>query len=264
MIQQRIWELLESARPGDRSSRIVDIAIIGLIVANVIAVVVGSVSSIEATYATQLWVFEVFSVLVFTLEYVLRMWACKVDLRYAGRGGRWRFALRPMPVIDLLAILPFYLPFFGVDTRIVRIFRLFRLIRILKIGRYSQAFRMIGRVLVTRKEELVLTTITLLFVLLVSATLMYYAENEAQPEQFSSIPATLWWAIVTLTTVGYGDIYPVTLMGKILGGLIAGIGIGMVALPAGIISAGFIEEIDKRRASIKRICPHCGESIDDT
>ncbi|MCB1865518.1 MAG: ion transporter [Chromatiales bacterium] len=262
MTRKRTWEMLSAASAGDRPSRFVDMAIIALIVANVAAVIVGSIPDVEAAWAGPLWAFEVFSVTVFTLEYLLRLWSCAEDPRFAGPRGRWRFAARPMQIIDLLAIVPFYLPFLGVDARVARIFRLFRLIRILKIARYSRAFRMIGRVFVSRREELVLTSITLVFLLLISATLMYYAEHDAQPEAFSSIPATLWWAVVTLTTVGYGDTYPITLLGKVFGGLIASIGIGMVALPAGIISSGFVEQIERRRESpYTQTCPHCGKSL---
>lgn len=264
MNRNRAWELLEAARPGDRFSRAVDFALIGLIVANVVAVIVGSMASIGDRYAAELWWFEVFSVAVFTIEYIARLWACRADARFNRRLGRLHYAMRPMAIIDLLAILPFYLPFLGFDARVVRVFRVFRLLRVLKLGRYSRALRMIGRVLVARREELLLSSVSLLFLLLVSATLMYYAEHDAQPEQFSSIPATLWWAVVTLTTVGYGDVYPITVLGKLFGGAIAILGIGMVALPAGIISSGFIEEIEaRRREALARVCPHCGKPVQD-
>lgn len=243
-IQRRVWEIVDVAKPGDRLSRIFDVILITLILLNIAAVIIGSVPSVRQKYGLFLQGFELFSVTLFMIEYCLRIWSCTIDSRYSGStSGRLKWAVQPLSIIDLLAILPFFFTQFGADLRVVRAFRLFRIIRILKLGRYSSAIRLLGRVFVKRKEELAVTSIALGFLILLSATLMYYAEYEAQPEQFSSIPATLWWSVVTLTTVGYGDVYPVTLAGKIIAGVIAILGIGMVALPAGIISAGFVEEI---------------------
>lgn len=263
MTRHRVWALLEPAHAGDRASRALDLFLICLIITNVLAVVLGSDPGIEDRFGTELAWFEFFSVGIFTVEYLARLWSCKSHPDFALKGGRLRFALRPLSVIDLLAILPAYLAFLGFDARIVRIFRLFRLLRILKLARYSRALRLMGAVFAKRREELMLTSLFLLFLLLVSATLMYHAEHEAQPQHFASIPATLWWAVVTLTTVGYGDVYPITTVGRIFAGAIAIVGIGMVALPAGIISSGFVEEIEAEKQRAKRAgrCPHCGEPL---
>ncbi|MCW8945303.1 MAG: ion transporter [Sedimenticola sp.] len=247
-IKQRIWEIVEPAKSGDKISHYFDIGLMVLIILNVLAVIIESVQSIEDQFGTYLTAFEVFSVMVFTLEYLARIWACTYVNNYSHPlFGRIRFSFRPMVIVDLLAILPFYLPFFGIDLRVVRAFRLFRIIRIFKLGRYSKAFQMLGNVLTNKKEEMTITIVALFFLIIISASLMYHAENAAQPEQFSSIPATIWWSVVTLTTVGYGDVYPITLFGKIIAGVISILGIGMVALPAGIISAGFVEEMSKRK-----------------
>lgn len=166
-------------------------------------------------------------------------------------------------MIDLFAILPFYLPVFGIDLRFVRALRLMRLLRLLKLGRYSESIRTLGRVITYKKEQLISTLIALLIMLTVASSLMYYAEHEAQPEAFSSIPSAMWWGVATLTTVGYGDVYPVTALGRFLGTLVAMLGIGIFALPAGIIASGFEEEIQKsRRTDGRKIRQHCGKNID--
>jgi len=203
----------------------------------------------------------VFSVAAFTVEYVLRAWSCVEDERYRGPvRGRIRFLLRPMALVDLLAVLPFYLPFWGMDLRSIRVLRMMRIVRVAKVARYYTALRVIRNVFVTQKEELVLTSTVMVMLLVVASSLMYVCENAVQPEVFSSIPATMWWAVATLTTVGYGDLYPVTVVGKMLGSVIAVLGILMFALPAGILGAGFMDEIQK--AKKKRACPHCGETLD--
>lgn len=167
--------------------------------------------------------------------------------------------MTPMALIDLLAIIPFYLPFFVPDLRFVRIIRLFRILRILKLGRYSKALQTFGNVLKRKKEDLAIALSTLLVLLVFAASLIYIVEHQAQPEVFSSIPAAMWWAVVTLTTVGYGDVYPVTIVGKLLGAGIAVLGIGLFALPVGILASGFAEEI--KGDDNNPTCPHCGKKI---
>ncbi len=167
-------------------------------------------------------------------------------------------------MIDLMAILPFYLPkLIPFDLRFLRAVRLFRIFRLLKLGRYSESVRLLGRVLNAKKEELGVTIFAVLILLVICSSLMYYAEHQAQPEAFSSIPAAMWWGIVTLTTVGYGDVYPITLPGKILGAIIAVLGIGLFALPAGILASGFADEMQKKRSQASGICPYCGRKLDE-
>jgi len=169
--------------------------------------------------------------------------------------------LTPLALIDLLAVLPFYLSFISTDLRILRILRVFRLLRMVKIARYSQTIQIFGRVLVATRTQLLLTVILMAILLLLASSLMYAVEQQAQPEAFSSIPAAMWWAIATLTTVGYGDIYPVTAWGKFFGSLISIFGIGMFALPTGVLGAAFLEEIQSEKKVT--ICPHCGKEISD-
>ena len=257
----RIWEIVEVAKPGDRASRIFDISILALIFLNVIAVIVGSVQSVQVRFGMFLKVFEIASVVIFTVEYLARLWSCTNDSRFSRTIlGRLRFVVQGMSVIDLLAILPFYLPFIGVDLRSLRVLRLLRILRVAKVGRYYSSLQLIKNVISSRKEELVLTSAVMGLLLVVSSSVLFYCENPVQPETFSSIPATMWWAVATLTTVGYGDMYPVTLMGKFCASAIAILGIGMFALPTGILGAGFVEEIQKSKQEPKN-CPHCGEEL---
>jgi len=166
-----------------------------------------------------------------------------------------------MAVVDLLAILPFYLPFLGFDLRVIRVMRLLRILRVAKVGRYYSSLGLIRAVFRDKKEELVLTSFLMAMLLIISASVMYYCENAEQPEAFSSIPASIWWAVATLTTVGYGDIYPVTTVGKACASVIAVLGIGMFALPTGILGAGFVEQIQKKRRPPRK-CPHCGGELE--
>ena len=173
--------------------------------------------------------------------------------------GRIRFSLTPLALVDLFAFLPFYIPFLiPVDLRFIRILRLFRLIRVFKLGRYSEAMKIFDRVIKRTWEELMLALSILFIVLVIFSSLMYYAEYLVQPDKFGSIPQSMWWAIVTLATVGYGDAYPVTVLGKIIGGMAVITGIAIFALPTAILSAGFIEEIQERKVVV---CPVCGHRI---
>ncbi len=247
-IKRRIFETLEKGEGDDLLSKRFDIFIMTLILLNVAAVILETVDSVHDQYEIYFEYFEYISVFVFTIEYLGRLWTCTYFEKYRHPvWGRIKFIFSFMAIVDLLAIMPFYLPlFFSIDGRILRVLRLFRIVRIFKMGRYSTAFNMIVTVVTKRKEEL-LVTLTIVFVMLILASsLMYYVENEAQPEVFRSIPETMWWGVATLTTVGYGDVYPITGLGKVLGAFIAILGVGIFALPAGIIASGFEAEISKR------------------
>lgn len=263
-MKQRIYEILEQADPNDRASRLFDLFIITLIVLNVGAVVLETVGSLYASYEAWFKGFELFTVAVFTVEYVLRLWSCTADPRYAAPlKGRFRFSVTPLALFDLLAILPFWLTLMQVDARIVRLVRILRLFRLAKLSRYSLALQTLGRVFVQRREELMVTVVLMSVLLVIASAFMYHAEHEAQPEAFSSIPAAMWWAVATLTTVGYGDIYPVTVLGKALGAVIAVLGIGMFALPTGVLGAAFMEEIERQKSGSpeEAYCPHCGAAL---
>jgi voltage-gated potassium channel len=152
------------------------------------------------------------------------------------------------------------LPSIPIDLRFLRALRLFRIFRIAKLGRYSSSVRLIGKVLSQKREELIVTGMIMGLLVVVSSSFMYFAENEAQPDKFPDIPSSMWWAIVTLTTVGYGDVHPVTPLGRVFAAIIAMLGIGMFALPAGILGASFMEELDRKKGQ-GHVCPHCGKEL---
>ncbi len=256
LTQARVYELLDVAAPGDRLGRAIDILMIALIVANVAVATVETIKPVYERWAVEFHVFDTISVTIFTIEYLLRLWSCTHDPIYRDPvGGRVRFALTPLALVDLLAILPFYVHLFGIDLRFLRALRLFRILRILKLARYSAALKLIGQAIRSKKEELLVTLFILALLLLMSSSLVYYAEYEVQPDKFSSVPETMWWGVITLTTVGYGDIYPVTVLGKLLAGFIAILGIGTFALPTAILGSAFMEQLpNKRRRSLT--CPH--------
>ena len=261
-IKRRTFKILELPTGDDLASRLFVVSVMTLIVFNVFAVMLETVDEIGKPLGRLFTVLEIFSVAVFTVEYVLRLWSCTADPRYAGAfKGRLRYALSPMAVIDLLAIMPFYLEFLPFDLRFIRSLRLFRLLRVFKLARYSASLRTLDDVLRSKKEELLVTVFVVVIMLIFASSAMYYAENEAQPDKFSSIPASMWWGVATLTTVGYGDVFPITPLGKLLGALIAILGVGLFALPTGILASGFTEEIRKNRQREVLICPHCGLEI---
>lgn len=259
-MKRRIYEILEVGELADRTSRIFDIFILVLISLNVICVVLESIRPLEAQWRAWFRAFEVFSVAVFTIEYILRLWSCTENEAYQRPVlGRLRFIISPLATIDLMAILPFYLAT-AVDLRFARAVRLFRLFRVAKVSRYSSVLSTFGRVLNAKKEELFTMLSFILLLLLFASTIMYFVENQAQPEAFSSIPAAMWWGVSTLTTVGYGDTYPITPLGKLIASAISILGIGLFALPAGILGSAFVDDMQKAKKSAKS-CPHCGGKL---
>lgn len=261
-LRARAYALFEGL--DSPASKVLNFAIMALIAVNITALVLETVSSIYTPYAVWFDRFNLLSVGVFTLEYFVRLWIAPENPSYTGAlRGRLKYLYSPMALVDLIAIVPFYLPFVGVDMRHLRAARLFRIFKIL---RYSKTLKLFQKVFIKKREELTVTFVFLLFMLLFSASMMYFAENEAQPDHFSSIPASMWWAIVTLTTVGYGDVFPVTMLGKMFAASIAVLGIGMFALPTGILGSAFVEEVeaDKQRESPAEpfaYCPHCGKNL---
>jgi len=215
-----------------------------LIIANVICVILATVNSLYIRFSVFLNGFEVFSVIVFTIEYILRIWSCTSNKKYKHPiKDRLRYATQPLLIVDLFAFLPFYLPLISVDLRFLRILRIFRVLRVLKLERYFSALKIVVKVIKNKSSELISTFIVIFILLIIVASLMYYIE----PQTFDNIPQAMWWGTVTLTTVGYGDIYPTTVLGKLVGAILALLGIGLFGLPAGILAAGFIEEIQKRK-----------------
>ncbi len=252
-LRKRTAELLDQDYDTDRLARIVNVSLIVLILLNVTAIILESVTSIHARYAQAFRYFEVFSVIAFTIEYFARVWS-SIDLKQSKDRspvvGRIKYMLTPLALVDLIAILPFYLAFYvSIDLRFLRGLRLLRLF---KLARYSLALSALLDVVQKEAETLLAAIVVLLILLVMAAGGIYVLENEIQPETFGSIPAAMWWAIVTLTTLGYGDVVPVTTGGKMFGGLIGLLGIGMIALPAAILASGFAENIHARQQKYNR------------
>ncbi len=262
-IRRRFNAILEGEKTRDTSGKLMQRIIIGLIVANAVAVTVETLPDVRVHWEGVLHAFEVFSLAMFSVEYALRLWSCPGAWRSSSSalGGRVRFALRPSMLIDLAAILPSIISLAGIDLRFLRVIRLFRFVRVFKIIRYSRASRLIADGFHARRYELGVALAFLSFLLFIAAALIYHVEHEAQPKVFSSIPAAMWWAVITLTTVGYGDMYPVTSVGKVVASGIAILGIGLFALPAGLLGAAFSEQMARSKRDPRR-CPHCGKSFE--
>jgi voltage-gated potassium channel len=243
-----------------KASYWVDYILLGLIIINCGAIIIESVKSIGEAHAELFYAIEYVSIVVFSIEYLLRVWSIVEDPNYRHPvWGRLRFIFTGGALIDLLAILPFYLAVLTSDLLFVRVFRLLRILRLLKVARYIHALELINTVWQKRRAHLFITLVLLLFMLIVSSALMYYVEHPSQPDKFSSIPETMWWGLATLTTIGYGDMYPITTLGKLLAAVISIVGIGLFALPTGIFASGFVNELSKHEEE-KKVCPHCGKT----
>jgi len=251
---------MEESPQGNSAARYFNYFMTVLIIVNVLAVILETVEPLHREYFFLFSVIDIVSIAIFTVEYFLRLWICTFNPVFSHPiTGRLRYIVSGYAVIDLLSFLPFYIPvIIPLDLRFLRILRLFRLIRVMKLGRYSEAMKTFYAVIAKTREKLLLALSILFIVLVIASSMMYYAEHDAQPEKFDSIPAAMWWAVVTLATVGYGDIYPVTTLGKVIGGVVVVTGIAIFALPAAILSAGFIEEIQDNKVEI---CPKCGHRI---
>ena len=199
---------------------------------------------------------------IFTVEYLLRLWIAPDNPQWAKyRYPRLRYAVSVQAIIDILAIVPTFFAFGGGGSVLLRFFRVLRIMRLAKLGRMSSAWQDLATALSERRHELLLTISIAGFVLLVASTLMYWAEADAQPDKFGSIPRAMWWCIVTLTTVGYGDVFPMTVLGKALAGLVALAGIGLIAMPTGILAAAFSDVVQRRREALRIVAEQRKERL---
>lgn len=270
-LKRRMFEIIEVAHHGDKASRAFDIVVISLISLNILGVILSTVRSIDAAIGTYLHWFEVFSVIVFTIEYVLRVWTS--DLKTGEHDpvrGRLRYMASPMAVIDLVAILPFYIPLVtGLDLRFLRAVRLVRLLMLFKANRYSDSMSLLRDVFRQRRGEIGVTFFIVLIMIILSSGLMYFVENSAQPDKYGSIPEAVLWSVATITSADPAGVYPVTVTGKLLGSLVALLGIGLFALPAGILASGFDDVLRARRRKLASesggghlVCPCCGRIVE--
>jgi voltage-gated potassium channel len=250
-VQRKLFHLLESKEPTDKDARIIALFLFILIILNILAIMLETNEPLYRPHASLFIGFEFFSVVIFTVEYVIRIWICPVhDVQRfrEPKYGRISFMLSPMAIIDLLSILPFYLPFLlPIDLRFLRIFRLARIFRVFKMGHYSTALESIVDIFKKKWNELAIASYMVLVVMLFAGTLIYFFESPVQPDKFGSVGDGIWWAIITLSTVGYGDAVPMTTPGRILSVVTAFTGVMLFSLPAGILGAAFVEFTQNQR-----------------
>ena len=260
LFKHRIHQMLQGQHLTEPWAGIFNIGLAVLILLNVLALMLETVPVLYKAWHLLFDIFEIFSISLFIAEYFLRLWVANLTPRYQHpRSGRLRYLISPLALVDLLAFLPSLLLMSGLDLRFLRMLRLFRVLRLLHIPHFNKAMYSIWEAARSKKAEFMVAG-TIMFVLLIlCSSLAYFAEHEAQPKAFSSIPASLWWGIMTMTTVGYGDIYPITVMGKIIASFFAALGIGFFALPSAILASALIEQSRKSEAS--DTCPHCGRKL---
>ncbi|MUG32795.1 ion transporter [Psychrobacter sanguinis] len=253
--RERVYNIIENESYQTSLSRFFDRFLIVLILLNVSAVIAESVDAWYFPNQALFTAFENFSLVIFSVEYLMRLWAIverdkDADPTLSHWRRRWNWIRSPGAIIDFVSIAPAFLNYFvTVDLRFLRVLRLFRL---LKLTRYFAAMRILLIVLHKEKESFKAVVFILLIMIVTAASGIYVVENQAQPEVFESIPKSMWWAVVTLTTVGYGDVIPVTTVGKFLGAVITILGVGLAALPAGILASGLASELEQRRDQLEQ------------
>lgn len=257
LIRRQLFHILHKPSPNNVWARYCNYVLALLIISNAAFVAVETVPSIGDTYRPYFFAFEVVSTGIFAVEYLLRLWVCVEQGRYSDPIlGRLRYAKSPLPVLDLIVILTFFTSF---DLRFLRIARIIRLLNVLNMQHFEHSIGRMGLSLRRRKELLIVAVSMMIICIYVSAACLYYLEHSSQPKVFSSIPATFWWAMATLTTIGYGDMVPITALGKLFAGLVSIFGIGVFALPTAIVTAAIVEA----GASDKIVvCNHCGKAVD--
>lgn len=244
--RRKVYQMLGGEGHRSRLVRAIDFALMTLICVNCIFSMLESVERLAMVHGQKFHDFDVISVAIFSVEYLLRLWTAVEMPKYSHPlWGRLRWLITPLAIVDLLAVLPFYLGFFvRFDLRELRVLRL---LRIFKLSRYSNAVGIMTAVLRQEARSMGTVTFVFLILLLFISSLMYLFEHPVQPDVFSDVPTALWWGVETMTTLGYGDMIPATPIGKLLGGLTAVLGVGMIALPAGIMASGFTEYMRVRR-----------------
>jgi voltage-gated potassium channel len=260
--RRRIWTILLYTLSGKGWKKSFPLLLTFLILVNVVAAAIETDPTYSLRYGRIFDFFAIIAILVFTIEYILRLWSAVEDPRYhVFLGGRLRYAFTPLALIDFFSIAPFVLFLLISNPDLISYMRFARIFWILKLGHYSPALITMGRVLKAKKQELFMTFFILFVLLILFSGAMFFLEHQAQPEKFSSILSSMWWGVETLSTVGYGDIIPITPLGRLLGSIVAMTGIALFAIPAGIFASGFMQELKKGQEDEDAICPHCGKNI---
>lgn len=272
-LRSRVYNVIREDDENKLSGTIFDSFIIAFIIISIVFVILDTFH-LPAWYQATSRVVELAAMVVFSAEYILRIWTA--PLAYPDKTpamARIKYIFSPMALVDLLSILPSYLPLFLPSAfTALRGLRIIRLLRVFKITRYNDTLTVMGRVFKKKAHQLFSSTIIVFLLMLIASMVMFDIESAAQPDKFDNAISAFWWAVSTVTTVGYGDLYPITTAGKIIGSAIAFMGIGLVAVPTGIISAGFIEESQAMEreahqaahtsAPSKEYCPYCGNKLE--
>ncbi len=256
--RQRLFEIIEIGVPEDRCSRVYDMVNLLTIVVNLVVSILYTFESVRLAYSTPLLTIEAVTVAFFAIDYILRLWTAKC--RYPKKSefkAIWEYATSFNGIVDILSFLPYYLPiFFPSGATAFRMFRVMRFFRLFRVNAYYDSFSVISEVISSKRQQLISSVFIILILMVASSLCMYSLEHEAQPDVFTNAFSGIWWAVSTLLTIGYGDIYPITDVGKLFSIVITFLGVGMVAIPTGIISAGFVDQYSR----LKRMSEYAQEA----
>ena len=282
-IEKALYYIVDENDEHNRLSKFFNYFLMALIILSVGEMALETDDGIFLPYRNYFRIFDFFTVMVFSTEYIIRIMTAHLIPENKGK-TRWQavktYIFSFAGLVDLLSILPFYLDFTNLDLRVLRMLRLLRFFRVFKITRYNDSMKLVADVIRDKRSEIGVIMGLIFIIMIIASFIMFYAEHKDNAEYFPNVLSCLWWAIVTMTTIGYGDVYPITTAGKVVGSIMALLGIGLVAMPTGIISAGFLEKIAEKKKeekdkgkeepkenisenNQKHYCPYCGHKLDD-
>jgi voltage-gated potassium channel len=258
--KRKLFLVLDDHKSRKPLNRLFHGLLFTLIILSSLLLILESVKPVSKSFSVFFYSLELITMVFFTIEYLVRVYTCTEIHGYTKPvSGRVKYILTPLMLIDILSIIPFYLIVFSSNFSGFYIFSIFRVLRLFKAIRYVEAFKLIGKVFYMQREQLLVSCIFIIFVFVFASSIIYIAEKDAQPDKFSDIPSAMWYTVSTITTVGYGDVYPITTIGKVTGGLISMAGLLLFAIPTSILTSGFFKISQQSK---KQICPHCGKSHD--